>query len=174
MSLVFSNLVVKIKATKITAMHNLFANFVKILEVCKHFAQDFVNDKGNMPRPGVVPKFSDLEVIALSLTAETMGIDSECYLFGRLQEYRSQMPNLISRRQFNDRRKLTAGLCEKIRKRIAKPLMAARTALSLTSNRSRSANWQGAGATRWGELAPKKLRTSDTARHKRCITLAIS
>lgn len=121
-SLIFSNLVVKIKTTKITAMHNLFANFVKILEVCKHFAQDFVNDKGNIPRPGVVPKFSDLEVIALSLTAETMGIDSECYLFGRLQEYRSQMPNLISRRQFNDRRKLTAGLCEKIRKRIAEAI----------------------------------------------------
>lgn len=29
------------------------------------------------------------------------------------------MPNLISRRQFNDRRKFTAELCEKIRKRIA-------------------------------------------------------
>ena len=53
-SLIFSNLVIKIKTTKITAMHNLFANFVKNLEVCKHFAQDFVNDKGNMPRPGVV------------------------------------------------------------------------------------------------------------------------
>ena len=99
-------------------MHNLFANFVKILEVCKRFSQDLVNDNGNISRPGVVPKFSDLEVIALSLTAETMGIDSECYLFGKLQEYRGQMPNLISRRQFNDRRKLTAQLCEKIRKRI--------------------------------------------------------
>ena len=52
--MIFSNLVIKIKTTKITAMHNLFANFVKNLEVCKHFAQDFVNDKGNMPRPGVV------------------------------------------------------------------------------------------------------------------------
>lgn len=26
-------------------MHSLFANFVTILYVCKHFAQDFVNDK---------------------------------------------------------------------------------------------------------------------------------
>ena len=43
-----------------------------------------MNKKGNITRPGVVPKFSDLEVIALSLTAETMGIDSECYLFGKL------------------------------------------------------------------------------------------
>ena len=32
---------------------------------------------GNIPRRGVVPKFSDLEVIALNLTAENMSIDSE-------------------------------------------------------------------------------------------------
>ena len=56
--LIFSNLVVKIKTTKITAMHNLFANFVKILEVCKYLAKNLVNDKGNIPRPGVVPRFS--------------------------------------------------------------------------------------------------------------------
>ena len=65
-------------------MHNLYANFVRILEVCKQYSQDLVNDKGNMPRCGVVPKFSDLEVIALSLIQETMGYDSECYLFGQL------------------------------------------------------------------------------------------
>ncbi len=103
-------------------MHNLYANFVKILEVCKHFAQDLVNNKGNLTRLGVVPKFSNLEVIALSLTAETMGIDSESYLFGKLEEYRKQMPNLISRRQYNDRRKLTAQFCEKIRKRIVEAI----------------------------------------------------
>ncbi|MEG2491295.1 MAG: IS982 family transposase, partial [Alistipes sp.] len=40
-----------------------------------------VNSQGNIPRCGVVPKFSDLEVIALSLTAETLSIDSENYLF---------------------------------------------------------------------------------------------
>lgn len=32
------------------------------------------------------------------------------------------MPNLISRRQYNDRRKLTAGLSEEIRKRIAEEI----------------------------------------------------
>ena len=29
----------------------------------------------------------------------------------KLQEYKDNIPNLISRRQFNDRRKKTAGLC---------------------------------------------------------------
>ena len=47
-----------------------------------------------------------------------MEIDSESYLFAKLEEYRDRMPNLISRRQYNDRRKFTAQLCEQIRKRI--------------------------------------------------------
>ena len=47
----------------------MYANFVKILDVCKIFSANLVNELGNMPRPGVVPKFSDLEVIALNLTA---------------------------------------------------------------------------------------------------------
>ena len=103
-SLIFSNLVVIKTLNSNHRMHNLYANFVRILEVCKQYSQDLVNDKGNMPRCGVVPKFSDLEVIALSLTQETMGYDSECYLFGQLEDYRSKLPHLISRRQYNDRR----------------------------------------------------------------------
>jgi len=38
-------IVIKIVITKIIAMNNLFANFVKNLDTCKYFAQDFVNDK---------------------------------------------------------------------------------------------------------------------------------
>ena len=52
------------------SMHNLYANFVKILEICKDFSKNLVNELGNIPRPRVVPRFSDLEVVALSLTAE--------------------------------------------------------------------------------------------------------
>ncbi len=101
-------------------MYNLHAKFAKILEICKQFSQNLVNEDGNVVRPGPVPKFSDLEVVALSLTAEAEGIDSEKWLFdNKLQEYKDSFPNIISRRQFNDRRKKTAELCEKIRKRIA-------------------------------------------------------
>ena len=63
-------------------MHILYANFVRILGVCKRFSQDLVTEKGNVLRCGIVPRFSDLEVIAISLTLETMGYDSESYLFG--------------------------------------------------------------------------------------------
>lgn len=45
-------------------MHCLFANFVRILDVCKQYSEDLLSDKDNMPRCGVIPKFSDLEVIA--------------------------------------------------------------------------------------------------------------
>ncbi len=47
-----------------------------------------------------------------------MSIDSENLLFDRLKDYSMEMPNLISRRQYNDRRKFTRELCEQIRKRI--------------------------------------------------------
>ena len=49
-----------------------------------------------MLRRGVIPRFSDLEVIALTLTAEQFGVDSESYLFSLLKEYKSDFPNLIS------------------------------------------------------------------------------
>ena len=52
-------------------MHNLYTIFSKILKICKQFGDNLINEKGNIPRPGVVPKFSDIEVIALNLTVST-------------------------------------------------------------------------------------------------------
>ena len=128
-SLIFSNLVVLKSLNSNHHMHNLYANFVKILGVCKKFSANLVNELGNIPRCGMVPKFSDLEVIALKLTAESMSIDSESYLFALLADYKNEMPNLISCRQYNDRRKYIAALCETIRKRIVKRIDGARMSL---------------------------------------------
>ena len=107
MSLNFSNLVVtKLLSYKVTAMRNFVAKFGKILEICKKFAENQVNKRGNVTRCGVVPTFSDLEVVALSITAEALSIDSENYLFKRLNaECAGAIPNLITRRQYNQRRK---------------------------------------------------------------------
>ena len=81
MSLVFSNLVVsKLLSYKVIVMHNFVTNFGKILEICKQFTGNQVNEKGNVTRCGVIPTFSDLEVVALSITAEAFSIDSENYL----------------------------------------------------------------------------------------------
>lgn len=112
--------VTKLLRTIALLMRNFIANFVRILGICKVFAGNRVNELGNVPRCGVVPKFSDLEVIALGITAEAFGFDSENLLFHRLQnECKDDLPNLISRRQFNVRRKLTARLAEEIRKDVA-------------------------------------------------------
>ena len=99
MSLIFSTLVVSNPlSTIIIDMHNFVAKFGKILEICKQFAGNLVNEKGNVPRRGVVPTFSDLEVVALSITAEALSIDSENYLFRRLNtECPGAIPNLITR-----------------------------------------------------------------------------
>jgi hypothetical protein len=49
---------------------------------------------------------SDCQIIALALTAESIGIDSESYFFGKLKsDYTCDFPNLIDRSNFNRRHK---------------------------------------------------------------------
>lgn len=43
-------------------MYNFKAKFDKILDICKHFSKDLVNNLGNVPRRGVVPVFSDYAI----------------------------------------------------------------------------------------------------------------
>ena len=86
--------------------------------MCKHFQKIWSTSTAICRDEALFQKFSDLEVIALSLTAETESIDSENRLFSMLESHREYMPNLISRRQYNDHRKYTAGLCEDILKRM--------------------------------------------------------
>jgi Transposase DDE domain len=104
-------------------MHNIKANFDKILDLLKDILSGEINEKGNYKRRGVVPRFSDVEVIAMSLTAECLSIDSENYLFSKLaSEYRYEFENIISRRQYNDRRKLLFEKTEQARKLMAERL----------------------------------------------------
>ena len=59
----------KLKAAKLLIdkyrMHNLYAIFAKILNICKQVAGNLVNESGNVPRKVVVPRFSDLEIVSL-------------------------------------------------------------------------------------------------------------
>lgn len=101
-------------------MRNFIANFVRILGICKDFAENHVNELGNLPRCGVVSKFPNSRSSLSVITAEAFGFDSGNLLFHRLHnECKEDLPNLISRRQFNARRKLTARLAEDIRKDVA-------------------------------------------------------
>ena len=96
-------------------MHNFDTNFGIFLEICKKFSKNYAFK----PRRGPVPKMSDLEVIALALTAEYYQINSENHLFYLLKNMSNKFVNLISRRQFNDRRKSLIYKIKQIRQSIA-------------------------------------------------------
>ena len=82
-----------------TFITNIVENYFRVLEVLSslNFQLEFKS------KIGIKPNITDLEVIALSLTAEFMSIDSENSLFKQL--LLCEMPNLIERSQFNKRRK---------------------------------------------------------------------
>ena len=83
----------KLKVTKLLIdqyrMHNLYAIFAKLLNICKQIAGNLVNESGNVPRRGVVPKFSDLEVVALNMASEAVGIDSESLVLSEISDNNS-------------------------------------------------------------------------------------
>ncbi|WP_028787529.1 IS982 family transposase [Terrimonas ferruginea] len=115
-------------------MHCIKTNFDKILAILKDVLGCELPACGSLRRPGPVPKFSDMEVVALSLTAECMGIDSESYLFSKIETtYQDDFPNMISRRQFNDRRKSLFHWQEKIRKCLSSILNAATEVFAIDS-----------------------------------------
>ena len=68
-------------------------------------------------RAGRRSKMSDLEVVALSLTAEFMSIDSENSLFKQISS--GLIPNLIERSQFNKRRRKLFLFSEEVRTKLA-------------------------------------------------------
>src|SRR5690554_7950781 len=87
-------------------MHNIKSNFDKIFETIKSLPLNIFNDKGNIKRPGPIPKFSDLEVISLNIMSEYMSIDSENFLFKKIAScHRGDFPNIIERSQYNKRKK---------------------------------------------------------------------
>ena len=67
----FSNSAVEIRTNLLlSAMYNFIAKYEKILDIYKKLSKNLVNERGNVTRRGAVPKFSDPEVIALSITEE--------------------------------------------------------------------------------------------------------
>ena len=87
-------------------MHNLETNIKKILEITKSVFTDEVNEYGNFSHYPRIPKLSDLEVIALTISAEAIGIDSENLLFIKLKtDYNEMFLRLPHRTNFNRRRR---------------------------------------------------------------------
>ena len=100
-------------AKQTISMSNIVKNYFRVLEVISS-----LNCKSeNKTDVGRKQKMSDLEVVALSLTAEFMSIDSENSLFKQISL--SEIPNLIERSQFNKRRKSLFLFSEQIRTKLA-------------------------------------------------------
>ncbi len=78
-------------------MNNFKANYNKILEVLKSITkkEQFLKQKRK-------PKLKDIELIAMNLTAEYMGIDSECQLFRVIPSY---LKSKIERSVYNRRKR---------------------------------------------------------------------
>ena len=155
-------------------MHNIKANFDKILEVLKDILSDEVNAKGTYVRRGTVPKFADIEVIALSLTAECLSIDSENYLFSKLNtEYRFEFKNIISRRQYNDRRKLLFEKTEVLRKLLTERLNE-QAYLPLIPCRLSSVSCPGKSAAKWARSPSATHRIKATVLHRKNTSMVTS
>jgi hypothetical protein len=105
-------------------MHNIKNIFDKFHKIIFTILKDQVNEQGNFNKPGAKPKFSDIEIITLSLVSECLSIDSENYLFGKLKtEYRGEFPNLIDRSQYNLRRRKLLHKIEITREMMASKLI---------------------------------------------------
>jgi hypothetical protein len=107
----------------ILQMHNLKTNFDKFLAITKEFLALDLNPMDNVqyyPRP---PSMSDAEIISLSICSESIGIDSENYLWSKLQsDYMASFPNLPHRTNYNRRRKRLATYIHKLTEYIARQL----------------------------------------------------
>lgn len=98
---------------KTISMSNIVKNYLRVLEVISSLNCELEFKSGI----GRKQKMSDLEVVALSLTAEFMSIDSENSLFKEIST--EQIPNLIERSQYNKRRRKLFLFSEKIRTKLA-------------------------------------------------------
>ena len=104
-------------------MHNLKANFDKIMDIVKQSLNSIIDNSGNIPKRGRKPDFSDLEIIVLSIVAEALTITSENLLFKKIQsDYQDAFPNIIDRSQFNRRKRNLLPLIKKAQKTIANEL----------------------------------------------------
>lgn len=92
-------------------MSKLVKNYHKVLETIES-----LNIDCTVKKVGRRPKMSDNQIVALSLTAEYMSIDSENLLFQMIPE--NGISNILERSQFNKRRRKLFAHTELIRTRL--------------------------------------------------------
>lgn len=96
-------------------MNNFTTKYEKILEILKQF-----ETKSNFLNQIRCPRLSDIELIAVDLTAESFSIDSEHQLFRVLPKF---IGSKIERSVYNRRRRKLLFVKERIRKALSKQLI---------------------------------------------------
>ena len=103
-------------------MHDLKANYDKILQIVEKFFEKEFDGQGNFrfyPNP---PKMNDKQIISLSLCAESLGIDSENYFLSKLKiDYSDIFPSTHITR-YNKRRKILSDKISILTQRIGDDL----------------------------------------------------
>ncbi len=109
--------------TKRSKMHDLKANFDKLLELTTKNLSLYLNEQGNLRAYRHTPKMPDSEIIALSLCQEAMGIDSENFFWNKLKsDYSHAFPRLIHLTRYNLRKKQLAPYILRLNQIMAKVL----------------------------------------------------
>lgn len=96
-------------------MNNFIAKYEKILEILKQ-----IETKSNFLNQIRRPRLSDIELIALDITAESLSIDSEYQLFRTLP---TSLSSKIERSVYNRRRRKLFFVKERIRKALSEQLI---------------------------------------------------
>ncbi|MEI7677483.1 MAG: IS982 family transposase [Bacteroidales bacterium] len=100
-------------------MNNFITKYEKILEILKQF-----ETKSNFLNQIRCPRLSDIELIALDITAESLSIDSEYQLFRTLP---ASLSSRIERSVYNRRRRKLFFVKERIRKALSEQLIGSET-----------------------------------------------
>lgn len=104
-------------------MHDLKANFDKILLITNMSLGDNLNKEGNLQSYPRKPKLSDNEIIALSICQECLSIDSENWFLAKLRsDYSASFTNLIHITNYNRRRKRLGLWIQEVNKVLAATL----------------------------------------------------
>jgi hypothetical protein len=103
-----------------SVMHNLKTNFDRFLNITKSVFIKQINSFDNFYSYKNKPKLTDCQIIALSVTSESLGIDSESYFWGKLKsDHKHDFPDLIDRSNYNRRRKRLHPWIEELNKAVA-------------------------------------------------------
>jgi len=105
-------------------MHDLYSIYIKVFKTVESLAKEyFVYGENHKFYPNP-PRMSDLAIVSLVITAESLQITSENLLWSKIgKDYPQMFPQLIHRASFNRRRKALRELLLSCTERMAEPMI---------------------------------------------------